>query len=243
MSGALHYTSADKLNTELGWESIKTRAEFLGLCIFHKIHLNETRPLIRQCMPDINYENRLRSQGSYKSFPYISVKYSNSFFPHFTKRWNDLPRSIRNKQDMTSFKSELKLILKPQKYKHFSRGTKLGNSLLTQIRVGRSELNEHRFTIGQSDTSACWCSHPSDSPQHYLLDCFLFSEERRTLFGLVENISPSFERKTRIEKLNILLYGINNDNMTFLNKNVKITLAVQDFILKTKRFCHQVFPL
>ena len=39
VTGALHFTSQDKLNTELGWESIKTRIDFLGLCLFQKIHL------------------------------------------------------------------------------------------------------------------------------------------------------------------------------------------------------------
>ena len=62
VTGALHLTSKDKINTELGWESIKKRSEILGLNIFHKIHRYETRPLIRSCMPKINYEreNNLR---------------------------------------------------------------------------------------------------------------------------------------------------------------------------------------
>ena len=31
ITGAFHLTSADKINVELGWESIKTRIDFLGL--------------------------------------------------------------------------------------------------------------------------------------------------------------------------------------------------------------------
>ena len=34
VSGALHLTSKDKLNTELSWESIKSRADFLGFTLF-----------------------------------------------------------------------------------------------------------------------------------------------------------------------------------------------------------------
>ena len=48
VSGTLHNTSADKLNKELGWETITDRAKCLGLSIFHKIHLKQTRPVIRQ---------------------------------------------------------------------------------------------------------------------------------------------------------------------------------------------------
>ena len=46
--GALHLTSRDKLNKELGWESISERGNFLSINIFHKIHLCETRSLVRK---------------------------------------------------------------------------------------------------------------------------------------------------------------------------------------------------
>ena len=44
VTGALHFTSKEKLNSELGWETIQKRSELLGLNFFHKIHLHETRP-------------------------------------------------------------------------------------------------------------------------------------------------------------------------------------------------------
>ena len=49
VTGAFHYTSREKLNIELGWETIQKRADILGLNVFHKIHLQETRTLIRKC--------------------------------------------------------------------------------------------------------------------------------------------------------------------------------------------------
>ena len=51
VTGALHFTSKNKLNSELGWESIMDRGDLLSLNIFHKIHRHETRPLIKSCMP------------------------------------------------------------------------------------------------------------------------------------------------------------------------------------------------
>ena len=44
VTGALHLTSKERLNQELGWESINKRIDFLGLCLFHKIHTHESRP-------------------------------------------------------------------------------------------------------------------------------------------------------------------------------------------------------
>ena len=64
VTGALHYSSRDKLNIELGWETIQKRSDILGLSIFQKIHLHETRPLIRKCMPKLDFERQhfLRSR-------------------------------------------------------------------------------------------------------------------------------------------------------------------------------------
>ena len=56
VTGGLYHTSREKLNNELGWENIKTRIDFLGLSIFHKIHLKETRPLVRSCLTKLDFE-------------------------------------------------------------------------------------------------------------------------------------------------------------------------------------------
>ena len=95
VSGALHLTSKERLYNELGWETIPSRAEFLGLSLFHKVVKNETRPLIRECLPPrlINYET-LRS-GGLMNFPYKGLQFANSFFPWFTKRYNLLSVETR----------------------------------------------------------------------------------------------------------------------------------------------------
>ena len=93
-TGTFHFTSRDKLNSELGWETLQKRCEILRLNIFHKIHRYETRPLIRSCMPKINYEreNNLISKGSYIPFKNSGSKFSLSFFPYHTKLWNSLQK-------------------------------------------------------------------------------------------------------------------------------------------------------
>ena len=58
VTGAFHFSSKQKLNIELGWETIQRRAEMLSLNIFQKIHLKETRPLILKCMPKFDWEDR-----------------------------------------------------------------------------------------------------------------------------------------------------------------------------------------
>ena len=239
VTGALHYTNKDKLDAELGWESIHKRIQFLGLSLFHKIHLNETRPLIRNCMSKLDIERKyeMRSKGGYIPFPNYGNKFLNSFFPYFSKLWNNLTQSTKQK-DLIDFKSQLKIDLKPTKIKHFSKGPLLSNTLLTRLRVGRSDLNLHKFSIGFSDKPECICHAKEESSLHYMLDCFLYTAERRTLFSLVEHLIPFFPRMNRKSKLYLLFNGLKNDDPDYNHLNYRITCAVQTYIIHTKRFLH-----
>ena len=237
VTGALHYTSKDKLNVELGWETIKERGDLLSLSIFQKIHLQETRPLIRNCMPKLNLDDpyRVRNKGVYIPFPYKGDKFKLSFFPNTTNLWNLVPKNVQLK-DLCEFKFEIRKRIKPPKYKHFARGSKLGNTLLTRIRVGRSFLNQHKFTIGLSDSPQCLCHFRSENPEHYFLDCFLYTLERQTMFRLIEHYVPNFSRLNKQNKLELILKGVNIDDDEFLQTNTILTKSVQNFILQTKRF-------
>ena len=155
VSSTLHLTSRVKLEKELGWSSIKDRADFLGLTLFHKIHCNTLRPLVKSCMP--RFSQRVSDQErvkTYIQFPFKGVYFSNSFFPYITGKWNMLPFKLKNKT-IDKFKLDLKAILTAKKYKFFSKGNKYKCSLLTRLRVGRSFLNEHSFTLGFSESMSC----------------------------------------------------------------------------------------
>ena len=53
VTGTLHYTRQLKLNIELGWETLQTRFDCLGLGLFKKNHLGQTRPLVKTFMSEI----------------------------------------------------------------------------------------------------------------------------------------------------------------------------------------------
>ena len=106
---------------------------------------------------------------------------------------------------------------KPPRYKHFARGSKLGNILHTRIRVGRSSLNQHKFTIGLSDSPECLCHCKSESPEHFFLDCFLYSLEHQIMFSLIEHYVPNFNRLNKKKKLDLILKGVNIDDEEFIS--------------------------
>ena len=95
-------------------------------------------------------------------------------------------------KNLIEFKIQLNCDIKPSKIKHNSKGTKIGNCLLTRLRIGRSELNLHKYTIGLTDSPECDCHSKEESTKHYILDCFLYAVERQTLFSLVEYLIPTF---------------------------------------------------
>ena len=77
-----------------------------------------------------------------------------------------------------------KLCLKPIKNKHFAKGSKICNTLLTRIRLNRSDLKLYKFTIGHSESAECSCHSKNESSLHYLTKCFLQTGESQTLYNL-----------------------------------------------------------
>ena len=102
---------------------------------------------------------------------------SNSFFPYFTKLWNSLEKEVKSEPDINIFKDKLKQKYKHTCYKHFNKGSKLGNKLLTRLRLNRNYLRDNSYTIGLSDTPYCDCDMSSrDTTKHFFQDCTLHTE-------------------------------------------------------------------
>ena len=141
---------------------------------------------------------------------------------------------------MLIFKENLSKLYKPIKYKHNSISSKYGNMLITRLRVGRSFLNSHCYSIGLSPSPACVCGAPQESSQHIVLSCPLYSSERQALLSTVEQIltsyNTSFLQKSLKVQFEILLYGLNPENSDYLYKNTLLTTATQHFLMKIPRF-------
>ena len=135
------------------------------------------------------------------------------------------------------FKNLWKLDFAPKRYKFMSRGSKQGNRLLTRIRVGRSYLKSHSYSIGLSDTPHCSCDDSTiESPLHFFINCPLYVEERRTMFTTFEHFIRRFSHFSKSKKLEIILFGIDQDNPEIFSTNVSLQFASQKFVLQTKRF-------
>ena len=184
----------------------------------------------------VNTDHNTRHQRLFTHYKSKSAKFTNSFFLIMTKKYQLLPKSTRSQRDIVDFKEELRNHLVPKKYKFLARGSRAGCILLTQIRVGRSDLNSHSFTVGKTSSPECTCHFPNESVSHFFLDCFLYIEERRTLFGTFEHFIPKFVSFSKRKKLDIILNGFDRDNPDIYSTNVKLQCATQNYVLQTKRF-------
>ena len=241
-TGALHFSSQLKLEQDLAWESLDSRADFLGLTAFHKMRFDQVRPLVKSCMPVL----RIAVQNTRSTEPYIPFKFQNqqfskSFFPHMTNLYNALSPTLRN-CDISDFKTELKAKLKPTKNKHFNRGvSKFSNSLHTQLRVGRSYLAAHGFSIGLNNSDKCACLK-QETTEHFLISCPIYTNQRTKMFNEISLLLPKFSRLTLKEKVKTMLSGIFLESSVPDLRNVKIVFIVQNYILQTRRFASPPSP-
>ena len=137
---------------------------------------------------------------------------------------------------LTDFKSKLKELMKPMKFKHFNVGHKLNNQLHAQLRLGRSKLNSHLHQIGLSITPTCKCGQ-LETVKHFLLDCKLHDAARLQLYeklgGLLENRVSTYSKSKLCE---ILLYGEKPEILEKYTHNKFIFLSVQKFIYTVHRY-------
>ena len=149
------------------------------------------------------------------------------------KLWDGLEMGLKGLD--SDFKLKLKEIFKPPRYKHFNGGFKFPNSLHTQLRLKRSNLNSHLFSIGLSTSPSCICGQP-EIVKHFLLDCKLYEQARGQLFAKLEGLlEMRVSKYTKSNLLEILLHGEKPHLYDKFQHNKFIFYSVQRFICQTKR--------
>ena len=115
---------------------------------------------------------------------------------------------------LSDFKEQIKMEFKPRKHKHFSKGSKIGNKLLTRIRLDRSDLNSHKFTIGHSESAECSCQAKNETSLHYLIECFQ-SLPDNFLFSKPPQFQPLLKYWGHLKNFysNTTNYGVDGKNL------------------------------
>ena len=238
VTGARYRTSTDKLRHELGWDRLDTRREIHKLTFYRQLTDQHT-PIPDYIKEDLPKERRIETIRTLRNSTAMTLPgnrttlFQKSFIPDTTRRWNKLPQSIRNQHSLKDFKSAVKTLLgteRPPAY--YSFGSKLGNTLHTQLRLGMSNLNSQLFQIQKVPHPHCSCGHTTESTRHFVLHCPLHEQHRQTLGRkLTQELNNDFSNFTDTKKLEILLLGKHISSASSRG----VACLFQKYIIDTKR--------
>ena len=116
---------------------------------------------------------------------------SNFYHPHYLSEWNKLDPEIR--LSVAVFKRRILSIIGPSTKSVFGIHDPKGLSHLTQLRVGLSKLNFHKFQHNFRDTinPMCPSNDGIEDTEHFLLLCPSFGVQRTDLLaGIYTLVRP-----------------------------------------------------
>ena len=234
VSGCWQGTNREKLNEELGWESLSDRRWFRRLNLFYKISNGLAPSYLADHIPQRSVTNiSLRTRN--QNILCRTERYQNSFFPFCIKNWNSLDESIRSLPSISCFKTHLLNFVRPPGYSFFGIRDRIGSKQISQIRVGFSDLRDHRCNHKfNCVTPTCKCGIGDETSVHYFLCCPRYNNIRLTFLSRISEIIGTDVNVLPNEHLfKILVYGSNTFND--VSNKLIITATIQ-FIRKSRRF-------
>ena len=159
ITGAMQGTSRNKVYQNLGIESVKARRWYRGLSCMFKIMKEEAPNYLVNLIPKCNQTIRTRNTHV-PNFHCPTDCFRYSFFPSSLKDWFYLDDNIRNLQSISIFKSKLLSFIRPVQNSVFNIFDPKGLKLLTRLRLGFSNLNDHtlRHTFENCTSPLCSCN-------------------------------------------------------------------------------------
>ena len=259
-TGAIRRTSSEKLNVEVGWDSLELRRSRAKMFLFYQI-VNKIGPNYLTCGITLR-NDQLRSSRTGCRNNRLLVEpncrinsYKKSFFPDCIKLWNTLSNIEVNSISIDVFKYNLLKLpafsSKPKQVDTYYYNKVLRGStgrLITQFRLGLSPLRDELFCYNITDNPFCpACLECVESLPHYIFVCPAFSVQREAmlrelaLLGSVLHRDYNYliDRNNRIQVVMILTRGVNllnQDQTTNLNINMAVFNIFATFIQSSFRF-------
>ena len=228
-------TSYEKLNQELGSETLQSRRWFRKLCLFYKIVNNQSPSYLFDYIPSTD---RIYNTRNAANVPRIISKHNffkNSYFPSTIIEWNKLDQDIRNAESYALFRKHLLSFIRPEANNIFNVHNAKGIKLLTRLRVGFSHLKEHKFRHNFVDAinPLCSCGNFVESTTHFFLHCTHFSNQRLTFINKIKDIDKRIFDKNDSLITQTLLFG---DGKLSITDNKSTLEATIQFLISSARF-------
>ena len=239
VTGSWRGTSREKLYAELGWESLSSRRWSRRLTLFYKF-VNNLSPdyTVFPIPPFHQSQYCLRNQDVIGRLRARTEKFKSSFYPYCLSEWNKLEPELRLAPSVTVFKKKLLSKIRPPAKSVFGIYDPMGLSLLTQLRVGLSKLNFHKFKHNFRDTinPMCPTNDGVEDTEHFLLLCPSFDDQRRDLLAGIEELLRPFVQIANLSNdalTQLLLYGDKDLSYEMNSDILRLTIR---FIRETGRF-------
>ena len=218
MTGAWKETSREKLYEELGWESLSLRRLSRRLVLFYKLVNDLTPDYTRYPIPQLP-----QAMYSFRNTDVIgqirarTTRFKTSFYPDCLSEWNKLDSEIRLPPSLSVFKTKLSKLIRPTPKLVYGIHDPKGLAILTQLRLGLSKLNFHKFRHNFRDTVSplCPANVRVEDTEHFLLLCHLsfpaalYNGPRSDLLNSVNAIllPHGFSSLSNETLLKFILYG------------------------------------
>ena len=165
-------TPREKIYAELGWDSLSCRSWSRRMTLFYKIMNNLTPQYTKDPIPTPHQSKyALRNHDTVGRIGAKTEKIQSSFYPDCISEWNTLHPEIRNAPSVAAFKHKLLLKIRSPVSSIFGSHDPIGVSYLSQIRVGLSKLNLHKFKHNFKDTinPLCPTNDGVEDTEHFFL--------------------------------------------------------------------------
>ena len=225
ITGATARSNIANLYTDTQWYCVKDRISNNVQTMMFKINNNLVPLYLKELLPIpkvVNYN--LRNRHDLQP-PLCRLKlFERSFIPTGIRQWNMLPENLQTLPSVESFKQNSRNKERILLYYYGKRWSSIHHA---RMRIGCSKLNYDLCNnLHVIENMSCSCGAPIENAQHFFLMCPLFANERQILMQSLTIIHNNVQ-------CNDLLFGINHLS---LELNQAIFHAVQEFIVKTKRF-------
>ena len=155
--------------------------------------------------------------------------FKNSIFPYTIEAWHSLDPTI-NSKSLQVFKSKLLTFIRPVQRAIYRLFNRQGLKFLTQLCLGLSHLNNHKFRHKFKDciNPLCSCNLKVENTLHFFLHCLQYSTFCMGVMNKVNQIDENFSSLSDDNKVSVLLYG---DSRFHDNKNNFILSVSITYIL------------
>ena len=212
---------------ESGLEPLHQRRERKKLVLFYKMHNKLVPSYLHDLLPPLVSEVSsypLRNRHDYTLPNYRLSQSTKSFIPSTVLLWNSLESTVRNTDNLKSFKNQLVPRYSPYPFNNLQSDRKI-YILHSRLRHRCSILSYDLFRCNLTESPSCTCGSPCENSYHFFFECPNYNCARAELLNSLRPITEI--------NLDVILFG---NPSTSLAINKLILQAVQRFIRCSNRF-------